>query len=79
MHKNATGEMPILRIAANMKQFRYIAEDSQGTRHEGEAAAENAADARSKLEEDCTEPKIIQTVWGVGYKLNSAGVMPTTA
>jgi DNA-binding response OmpR family regulator len=34
---------------------------------------------RSKLEEDCTEPKIIQTVWGVGYKLNSAGVMPTTA
>ena len=33
---------------------------------------------RSKLEEDCTEPKIIQTVWGVGYKLNSAGVMPST-
>jgi two-component system alkaline phosphatase synthesis response regulator PhoP len=31
---------------------------------------------RSKLEEDCAEPKIIQTVWGVGYKLNSAGVMP---
>ncbi|KGJ94980.1 response regulator transcription factor [Colwellia psychrerythraea] len=31
---------------------------------------------RSKLEENCTEPKIIQTVWGVGYKLNSAGVMP---
>ena len=31
---------------------------------------------RSKLEEDCTEPQIIQTVWGVGYKLNSAGVMP---
>jgi DNA-binding response OmpR family regulator len=31
---------------------------------------------RNKLEEDCTEPKIIQTVWGVGYKLNSAGVMP---
>ena len=29
---------------------------------------------RNKLEEDCTEPKIIQTVWGVGYKLNSAGV-----
>jgi two-component system alkaline phosphatase synthesis response regulator PhoP len=31
---------------------------------------------RSKLEEDCAEPKIIQTVWGVGYKLSSAGVMP---
>jgi DNA-binding response OmpR family regulator len=30
---------------------------------------------RSKLEEDCTEPQIIQTVWGIGYKLNSAGVM----
>lgn len=29
---------------------------------------------RNKLEEDCAEPKIIQTVWGVGYKLNSAGV-----
>jgi DNA-binding response OmpR family regulator len=29
---------------------------------------------RNKLEEDCTEPKIIQTVWGVGYKLNSPGV-----
>lgn len=34
---------------------------------------------RSKLEENCTEPKIIQTVWGVGYKLNSAGVMPALA
>lgn len=34
---------------------------------------------RSKLEEDCTEPKIIQTVWGVGYKLNSAGVIPPAA
>lgn len=29
---------------------------------------------RNKLETDCAEPKIIQTVWGVGYKLNSAGV-----
>lgn len=29
---------------------------------------------RNKLEEDCAEPKIIQTVWGVGYKLNSRGV-----
>jgi len=29
---------------------------------------------RNKLEENCTEPKIIQTVWGVGYKLSSAGV-----
>lgn len=29
---------------------------------------------RNKLEEECAEPKIIQTVWGVGYKLNSAGV-----
>jgi two-component system alkaline phosphatase synthesis response regulator PhoP len=29
---------------------------------------------RNKLEENCTEPKIIQTVWGVGYKLNSTGV-----
>lgn len=29
---------------------------------------------RNKLEEDCTEPQMIQTVWGVGYKLNSSGV-----
>ena len=29
---------------------------------------------RNKLEEDCADPKIIQTVWGVGYKLNSRGV-----
>ncbi|NQY49291.1 MAG: response regulator transcription factor [Colwellia sp.] len=34
---------------------------------------------RSKLEENCNEPQIIQTVWGVGYKLNSAGVMPPMA
>ncbi len=31
---------------------------------------------RNKLEENCNEPQIIQTVWGVGYKLNSAGIMP---
>jgi len=29
---------------------------------------------RNKLEQDSAEPQIIQTVWGVGYKLNSAGV-----
>jgi DNA-binding response OmpR family regulator len=29
---------------------------------------------RNKLEEDCADPQIIQTVWGVGYKLNSVGV-----
>jgi DNA-binding response OmpR family regulator len=29
---------------------------------------------RNKLEEDSADPKIIQTVWGVGYKLNSGGV-----
>ena len=29
---------------------------------------------RNKLEEDCADPQIIQTVWGVGYKLNSKGV-----
>jgi DNA-binding response OmpR family regulator len=29
---------------------------------------------RNKLEQDCNDPQIIQTVWGVGYKLNSAGV-----
>ncbi|NMP30198.1 response regulator transcription factor [Thalassotalea sp. M1531] len=29
---------------------------------------------RNKLEKDVTQPQIIQTVWGVGYKLNSAGV-----
>ncbi|RHW77351.1 response regulator transcription factor [Colwellia sp. RSH04] len=29
---------------------------------------------RSKLETDTSNPQIIQTVWGVGYKLNSAGV-----
>jgi len=30
---------------------------------------------RNKLEENCAEPQIIQTVWGVGYKLNSAAVL----
>jgi two-component system alkaline phosphatase synthesis response regulator PhoP len=29
---------------------------------------------RNKLEQDSAHPQIIQTVWGVGYKLNSAGV-----
>tara|TARA_R110001592_G_scaffold100022_1_gene284325 strand:- start:2667 stop:3422 length:756 start_codon:yes stop_codon:yes gene_type:complete len=29
---------------------------------------------RNKLEENCAEPQIIQTVWGVGYKLKNAGV-----
>lgn len=29
---------------------------------------------RNKLESDVANPQIIQTVWGVGYKLNSAGV-----
>ena len=29
---------------------------------------------RNKLEHDVTHPQIIQTVWGVGYKLSSAGV-----
>ncbi len=29
---------------------------------------------RNKLEPNTTNPQIIQTVWGVGYKLNSAGV-----
>jgi len=29
---------------------------------------------RNKLEQDCSDPKIIQTVWGVGYKLNSSAV-----
>jgi len=29
---------------------------------------------RAKLEKNPTEAKIIQTVWGVGYKLSSAGV-----
>jgi DNA-binding response OmpR family regulator len=32
---------------------------------------------RNKLEEDCNDPQIIQTVWGVGYKLNSIAVNPT--
>lgn len=30
---------------------------------------------RNKLELDVASPKIIQTVWGVGYKLSSAGVL----
>ena len=30
---------------------------------------------RNKLELDVTCPKIIQTVWGVGYKLSSSGVL----
>lgn len=34
---------------------------------------------RNKLEENCTDPQIIQTVWGVGYKLNSTGVMSAVA
>ncbi|WP_093327745.1 response regulator transcription factor [Thalassotalea agarivorans] len=29
---------------------------------------------RSKLEQDAGDPKIVQTVWGVGYKFNPAGV-----
>ncbi len=30
---------------------------------------------RNKLEENSNDPQIIQTVWGVGYKLNSSGVI----
>ncbi len=30
---------------------------------------------RSKLESDLSKPKIIQTVWGVGYKFNPEGVV----
>jgi len=30
---------------------------------------------RNKLEENSAQPQIIQTVWGVGYKLNSSGVI----
>lgn len=33
-----------------MKQFRYIAEDAQGTRREGEVAADSASEARQLLE-----------------------------
>lgn len=29
---------------------------------------------RSKLEKDATQPEIVQTVWGVGYKFNRLGV-----
>lgn len=29
---------------------------------------------RAKLENDATSPKIVQTVWGVGYKFNPQGV-----
>lgn len=29
---------------------------------------------RAKIEEDATTPKIVQTVWGVGYKFNPEGV-----
>lgn len=29
---------------------------------------------RAKVETDATNPQIVQTVWGVGYKLNSSGV-----
>jgi two-component system alkaline phosphatase synthesis response regulator PhoP len=29
---------------------------------------------RAKLEKDATSPKIVQTVWGVGYKFNPQGV-----
>jgi len=30
---------------------------------------------RAKVESDATNPQIVQTVWGVGYKLNSNGVL----
>lgn len=30
---------------------------------------------RAKVEKDAAKPSIIQTVWGVGYKFNPAGVM----
>jgi len=30
---------------------------------------------RNKLEQNSAQPQIIQTVWGVGYKLNSSGVL----
>ena len=29
---------------------------------------------RNKLEKDATQPEIVQTVWGVGYKFNPVGV-----
>lgn len=29
---------------------------------------------RAKIEDNATNPRIVQTVWGVGYKLNPAGV-----
>ena len=29
---------------------------------------------RAKLEKNATSPKIVQTVWGVGYKFNPQGV-----
>jgi DNA-binding response OmpR family regulator len=29
---------------------------------------------RAKIEQDATSPKIVQTVWGVGYKFNPQGV-----
>ncbi|WJG11342.1 response regulator transcription factor [Aliiglaciecola sp. LCG003] len=29
---------------------------------------------RAKIEDDATSPSIVQTVWGVGYKFNPAGV-----
>lgn len=29
---------------------------------------------RAKIEDDATDPQIVQTVWGVGYKFNPSGV-----
>jgi len=29
---------------------------------------------RNKVETDATKPEIVQTVWGVGYKLSKQGV-----
>lgn len=29
---------------------------------------------RNKIEQDATQPEIVQTVWGVGYKFNPSGV-----
>lgn len=32
---------------------------------------------RSKIERDSTQPQLIQTVWGVGYKFSDTGDMPS--
>ncbi len=47
-----------------MKQLQYTADDSQGTRHEGEVAADSADAARAKLEQEGFQVVVLKEVNG---------------